>query len=412
VNLCFKKSVHESYASEPQKERWVVQGYLFTIFLLTFYAFKFPDHYGLISHIDASYLLICLILYCGVIKRTKIPRDYLKFSFIFLCCSIYCILFSILIGEQSLNSFNEFLEGDTYYSRPIYSWATSIISQAIFLCVLPPFFCSIPKRSQIFALRIFLFVNAYFAFFQVFSVLDLRLLDFLPVHIGVNTSDGFNLSFGRAVGLTAAHGAFYYSFGALSALLILVSLDKLRWFDVVIALFSALSLSRSAIIALIFFILFVMLFKKTRLLNFIIVIALISILAWALFNSSLWELRMLDDKSGEIRSGQIGKALEALFDNPFGIGGQHLYFFDSSLTAILVEYGLIGVIGQILIIYMAYRILKGKFSFIQSSILIFMSIISLALIGSPFAYLPTLFIGMFLYHTSTQGLGTQIYEVK
>ena len=109
---------------------------------------------------------------------------------------------------------------------------------------------------------------------------------------------------------------------------------------------------------------------------------------------------MLNDKSSDIRGAQFFIALDMLLDHPFGIGAKHNYFFDGSITAIIVEYGLLGIIG-LFITFLGFSLcLSDRFRVKQVIIILLMGFLGLSLTGSPFAYLPTLFVGMIAYFSA------------
>jgi hypothetical protein len=373
---------------------------LLTAFLLTYYFFKFPSHYGFGWSFDFSYLFVIFLLLAGSLYGPKISKIYFNFALFYGFLSAYMLIYSSQVAGANYPGFADFIEGDAYFSKPSGAWVTSILSQYIFLCLIPPFLASLPKDVLIISLRVFLSVNVYFALWQVLSVLNIGLLDLLPIKIGVVTVDGFNLSFGRAVGFTAAHGAFYYSYGVLIAVMLLSTIAKIRWFDICFVFLSLLSLSRTVFLVVFLYFIFYLINRRVRLFWWIILFIKISIISILFFNSSIWELRMLGDRSADVRGGQLDAALANIFEFPLGIGSNNFYFFDSSFVALIVEFGFIGILGFVCILIYSLFILLKKYSSIESLILLSMLIFSIALIGSPFAYLPTLMLGMFIYNVS------------
>lgn len=380
--------------------RYVIYFLALNLFYLSFYLFKFPSHYGYESSIDGSYILLLFLILISCAKKIIVPKKYIYFSIIFLTVSIYSVFFTLFFNVGELEVLSDFKEGDTYFLRSDIAWFTSILSQFVFLCIIPPILGNIPKSVHVSALRLFLVVNSYFAIIQVLIAFFPNLTFLLPFKIGVMTSEGFNLSFARAVGLTSGHGAFYYSFGMLTAGLLLFTLGAMRRRDVIFVALAILSLSRSAFIITLIFLFFVFIYYRLKIRYYFLLFALVSFFIYYLFNSPLWELRLLNDRSSEIRGSQLFIALDMLFDRPFGIGGKHHYFFDGSFTAIIVEYGFLGIMGLLFTFFGFSLCLRDRFRISQVILILLMGFLGLSLTGSPFAYLPTLFIGMIAYFSA------------
>lgn len=374
-------------------------GVLFILFLLTYYAAKFPSHYRLNDIVDFSYVFLFLLVFFSVVAsglKLRCPNSYLVLIFINGLFLIYSIGFTHWIGPVQLNALSTFIEGNTYYSKSDFSWITSPVLSFILMFFVPLGIQYLSNNSLVLVLRLFILVNAYFAIFQCLALMSPIFFKMLPILIGVPFEGSFNLNFGRAVGLTSANGSFYFGVSLILSGLILNTFRQLKLIDLILVSTCVLSLSRTVMIIYCLFVILIMVDRRVGVLWYVFLIILMVSSSFVLFSSELWSFRMMFDNSQQIRSSQLLIALDLVKTNPFGVGSNLIYYFDGTVTSLIVKFGIFGPLSLLVNLYLVALCLARRYDVLSVIIILLMLLVSLFLIGGPFSYLSGLFGGILL----------------